>query len=154
MSSNWHEMTPLSPAVTQILTPLFNFIIIKAFKLNFACISAGNKFPPGTSTDGQIQSLPTPPSRTHRRCHLTVEWHSDSRAGRDAEGRDVMSRRGFTPLITQTSPLPSRRILQEKVIRLARIKTSSPCMSRPPPAQPLLCPRHTSETWLMPRQDF
>lgn len=100
---------------------------------------------------------PIPPCSSKsdpRRCLLTAEWHSDSRAGRDAEGRDVTSRRGFTPLIIQTSPLPSRRILQEKVIRLACIKTSSPCMSRPPPAQPVLCPRHTSETWLMPRQDF
>lgn len=74
--------------------------------------------------------------------------------GWDAKGRDVMSRHDFTPLIAQTSPLPSHGILQEKVSRLAHIKTSSPCMSRPPPAQPVLCPRHTSETWLMPQQDF
>lgn len=39
-------------------------------------------------------------------CHLTAEWHGNSRVGPDAEGRSVMSRCGFTPLITQTSPLP------------------------------------------------
>lgn len=129
-------MTLLSSAVTQILIRLFYFIIIQVFKLNFACIPAGHKFPPGMNTDRQIQF----PSCW---CHLTAEWHRNSRAGPDAEGGDVMSCRGFAPLITQTSPLPSRGILQEKVSRLARIKTSSPCVSRPLLAQPVCCPRHT-----------
>lgn len=93
-------MTLLSLAVTQILIRLFNFIIIQVFQLNFACISAGNKFPPGMNTDRQIQFPPC-------WCHLTAEWHGNSRVGPDAEGRDVMSRRGFIPLITQTSPLPN-----------------------------------------------
>lgn len=80
----WHSMSNFSPAVTQILTSLFNFIIIKAFKLNFACISAGNQFPPGTNTDGQIQYLPAPPSHATCWCHWMTEWYSDSRAGQQS----------------------------------------------------------------------
>lgn len=45
-----------------------NFIIIKAFKLKSASTSAGDKFPPGTSTDGQIH--PRPPCSSKSNPHL------------------------------------------------------------------------------------
>lgn len=81
--------------------------------------SAESKFPPWRSEASQIQF----PACW---CHRTAEW---------------MSHRWFTWLITQTSLLPSCRILQEKVSRLARIKARLQCWSRPS----LLCPRRALE---------
>jgi len=119
--------TVFSPAVTQILLPLFNYHYHQSIQIEFACISAGNKFP----ADGQIQYRYRSSQSDRPLASLASGTEAAERDGVQ-RGRDVMSRRGFAPLITQTSPLPSPRILWEKVSRLARVKTGSPCMSRPP----------------------
>lgn len=69
-------MTLFSPAVTESHSS-FQF----HYRQSFACISAGNKFPPETNTDGQIQYSPALPSQTSHWCPLTVTQRQQSRAG-------------------------------------------------------------------------
>lgn len=102
---------------------LFSSTVIKVFRFKAVCRSAEGKFPPWRNEASQIQF----PACW---CHRTAEWMEK-----------WMSHRWFRWLITQTSLLPSCRILQEKVSRLARIKARLQCWSRPS----LLCPRRALE---------
>lgn len=86
-------------------------------------ISAESKLPSWRNKDSQIQF---PPRWCQRTAERMEKW---------------MSQSWFTLLITQTSLLPSWRTLEEKVSRLARIKTRLQCMSRPS----RLCPPHALE---------